>query len=276
MESHNPAEAFRRLHIPGPLVLPNVWDASSARIIERAGAPAIATTSAGVSWALGHQDGHGLSRAQALSSLRAITAAVEVPVSVDIEGGYGRGTPEDVAETVEAVLALGVVGINLEDSPGRADAPLVEPEAQAVRIAAAREAARRAGAGLFLNARTDVFLAQAGEPEGRLTQALTRAAIYLEAGADGIFVPGVTDEKTLSALVAGIEAPVNVMAGPGSPSVKELENLGVARVSLGPALSLGALGYLEAAAKEVLRDGTYGHLETGLSFAEVAELFQRE
>lgn len=273
MNQQDLATTFRRLHRHQPLVLPNAWDAGSARVIERAGAHAIATTSAGVSWTLGRRDGHGLRRSQAMDALRAIVEAVRVPVSADIESGYGSGTGDDVADTVAAVLDAGAVGINLEDSPGLEGGPLLAPEQQAERIRAARTVAQAKGVDLFINARTDVYLATAGESAERLENVIQRAAIYLDAGADGVFVPAVTDIDTIAALVAGIDAPLNIMAGPGAPDIRELAKLGVVRVSLGPALTLGALGFVERAVNEVLTEGTYHALDQGLSYGEADGLF---
>lgn len=267
------ATAFRRLHAQRILILPNAWDAASARVIEHAGALAIATTSAGVSWTHGRGDGQKLDRAGMIETVRSIAEAVDVPVTADIEGGYGTGSPQDVAETVRAVLDAGAVGVNLEDSPGRSGGPLLEPGEQAERIRAAREAAQAEGVDLFLNVRTDVYLAAVGEPEERVDAVIRRAAVYLEAGADGIFVPGVTDGETIAAIIMAVDAPINVMAGPGAPSVPELEDMGVARVSLGPAVMLAALGLVHRAAHEVLTGGTYQELEQGLSFGQVNGLF---
>src|SRR5262245_45070135 len=149
---------FRALHNERPLVLPNAWDAASARIIELAGARAIATTSAGVSWSLGRRDGQQLGRDEMLAAIGHIARTVSVPVSADVEGGYGTGSPDDVADTVKALVEMGVVGINLEDSPGPGGQVLIAPEFHAERIRAARTAARDAGGDLVINARTDVFL----------------------------------------------------------------------------------------------------------------------
>jgi len=242
-------------------------------MIERAGASAIATTSAGVSWALGRKDGHGLSRDGCVAALGMLVAAVQVPVSVDIESGYGAGTKRDVAETVRAILDQGAVGINLEDAPGTAGEPLLMPEVQAERIHGARREAEAKGVELFINARTDVYLRAVGEPDQRLDEVLQRAALYLEAGADGIFVPGVGDVSLIEALVQGVDAPVNVMAGPGGPSVADLGNRGVARISLGPALVLGAFGFLERAVREVLAKGSYESLEGGIPYGAANDLF---
>lgn len=273
MNTQDLAATFHQLHRQPPLILPNAWDAGSARVIERAGARAIATTSAGVAWALGRCDGQGLSRRRVVDTIRAIVETVSVPVTADVESGYGTGTTDDVAKTVRAILDAGAVGINLEDSPGHGSEPLLPPEVQAERIGAARQAARSAGIDLFINARTDVYLAQVGDPSERRNHALRRAALYLEAGANGIFVPGASDAETLTALSAGIDAPLNVMAGPGAPSIHELADLGVARVSLGPKIALAALDLVERAAREVLIEGTYGAVEQGLEYGDANGLF---
>ena len=273
MSIHTRAAELRRLHQHPPLVLPNAWDAGSARILEIAGAEAITTTSAGVSWALGRRDGHGLDRGAAVAVVRSIVDAVSVPVTADIESGYGDGTDDDVAATVEAVVEAGAVGINLEDSPGLGGEPLLTPRAQARRIEAARRAARSRGVDLFLNARTDVYLAAVGDPAERLEHVLRRAAIYLEAGADGIFVPGVVDLETLSALASAIDAPVNAMANAQSPSVARLAEIGVGRVSLGPNLTLSCFGHLERVAREILSGGTWEPLHGAPSYVEINNHF---
>ena len=272
------ATLFRKLHGQRPLVLPTVWDAPSAALAQSAGAAAVATTSAAVAWAHGAPDGQRLSREQMVQAVRATVQAVHLPVSADIESGYGAGSPADVAETVRAVILVGAVGINLEDSPGQGgqplpNVPLFSAEAQAERIRAAREAAQSLGAELFINARTDVFLAQVGQAGSRLDEAVRRASLYLSAGADGVFVPGVSDEAVIAALALQIGGPVNIMAGPGSPDVQTLGRLGVARVSLGPALALAALGTMKTALLEVLWHGTYTGLDQGCTFAEAEALF---
>jgi 2-methylisocitrate lyase-like PEP mutase family enzyme len=270
---HARARAFREMHAPAAgrvLVLPNAWDAMSARMIERAGAPAIATTSAGVSWGLGRRDGHGVSRDAMLDVVRRIVAVVRVPVTADVEGGYGAGTPDDVAATVRGALDAGAVGVNLEDSsaPGGG---LHDVAAQAERIAAAREAAGEAGA--FLNARIDTYLLRIGPDAERFDETVRRAHAYARAGADGVFIPGVVDAPTVRRLAAAVPVPLNVMAGPGAPSVAELRALGVARVSLGPTLAQAAMAAVGHAATAVLRDGTYEALAGALPFQEADALF---
>lgn len=206
------ARLFHSLHDPAhPLVLANAWDVASAAVIAAAGAPAIATTSAGVAWSLGVADGDQLGCGVAVEAIARIAGAVNVPVTADIEGGYGQ-TGDEVAATIERLLAHGVVGVNVEDGAR-------EPADVADRIAAARQAADRAGVSLFINARTDVFLRGIGPAADRLAETFDRARTYLAAGADGIFVPGVVDPETIGALTGRIPAPVNIMAGPGAPSL---------------------------------------------------------
>ncbi|MEU0006898.1 isocitrate lyase/phosphoenolpyruvate mutase family protein [Streptomyces sp. NPDC006314] len=269
---HESALAFRALHVPGrPLVLPNAWDAVSAAVVAEAGAAAVATTSAGLAWALGAADGDRLDRDRALEAVARITAAVRVPVSADIEGGYAE-EPAGVAGTVRAVLAAGAVGVNIEDARhGAGGEPLRPVAEQAERIAAAREAADEAGVPLFVNARIDTFLRGAGGVDGTLE----RAAAFLAAGADGIFVPGAVDPETVEALVAGIDGPVNVMVFPGAPSVAELAALGVARISAGAGLAQAAHARVRHAARELLEAGTYGALAGGYDYGELNALFTR-
>lgn len=267
------AARFRQMHHENlPLVLPNAWDAASARIIELAGAKAIATSSAGVSWAYGRRDGEKLQREEMIQMVRYIVQAVEVPVTADVESGYGTGSPQDVAETVKAVITAGAVGINLEDSPGRDGEPLMAPEIHAERIRAAREAA---GGDLVINARTDPYLLKVGAPETRFDETVRRAGIYREAGADCIFVPGVIDAETIAALVQAIGGPVNVLAMPGAPSIPELGRLGVARVSLGAAVARVALAATRQAARELLEKGTYQAFEHDLTSNDVNGMFTR-
>ena len=268
------AALFRSLHAQRPLVLPNAWDAVSARVIELAGAAAIATTSAGVSWTYGRGDGQKMSRDEMLEVVRRIVSTVEVPVTADVEGGYGTGSVNDVEQTVRAVIASGAVGINLEDSPGHNGETLLSPEAHADRIRAARAAARATGGDLVINARTDVYLMQVGAPETRFDEAVRRAKAYRAAGADCVFVPGVIDGATIGALVRAIDGPINIMAGPNAPTISELGKLGVARVSVGPRIAEAALAATKAAALELLRQGTYHELERALPFAEVDGSFR--
>jgi len=268
------AEAFRALHESGTLVLPNAWDAGSAVLIAQAGARAIATTSGGISWAAGRPDGQSLTRAEMISRVQQVAAAVGIPVTADVEGGYGP-SPDDVFRTIADVAAAGAVGVNIEDSraPG---GPLFDPAAQAARIEAGRAAAIQAGIEeLVINARTDVFLFAVGSPEGRMDDVLSRAAAYAQAGADCLFVPGLTDLDLIADLVRRSPLPVNVMAGPGAPPVAAFRSAGVRRVSVGTAISQAAYSLARRAAAELLTAGTYTELEGALDFGGLNGAFIR-
>jgi 2-methylisocitrate lyase-like PEP mutase family enzyme len=260
------AVLFRSLHNPArPLALANAWDVASARVIEAAGAPAIATTSAGIAWSLGRPDGETLSRDEVVDLITRIVAAVDVPVTADIEGGYGHDAA-GVAETVARVVEAGAVGVNIEDG--------TRPPAELrARLTAARATAERAGVPLFLNARTDTYLFGLGDPATRLKDTLERARGYVDAGADGIFVPGVTDPATIAELAAGISVPLNVMAGPGAPSVAELGALDVARVSLGSGVVQTAYTATRHAAQRLYATGDYHPLADAIPFPELNGLF---
>lgn len=256
---------FRSLHVvPGrPLLLANVWDPMSARLVEAAGAQAVATTSAGIAWAHGRPDGNGLTRDQAVASISRIAQAVSLPVTADIEGGYGRTA--DVEWMVATLIEVGVVGINIEDRG-------LPTEEMVAHVRAARAAADRAAVPLFINARTDVFLEGEGPEDRRIADAIERAGRYLDAGADGAFMPGAASPDTIGVLVAAIDGPVNVMAGSGALTVEELAALGVARVSLGSAMAQAAYGVVRAAAEELLGSGTYAGLAAGIDYGELNAL----
>lgn len=245
------AEALRRLHeAPELLVLVNVWDAASARTVASApGCRAIATASWSIAAAHGVADGD-LPPAEMLAAVGRIAAAVDLPVTADLEDGYG-----DAAETVAAAIAAGAVGCNLEDGTGDPGAPLRPAAEHAARVAAARAAGEAAGVPLVVNARTDVFLAAAGRPGERLGAALERGRTYRAAGADCVFVPGVTDAPTIERLVREMGAPVSVLATPQSPPLAELQRLGVARVSFGPGPMGVAMAALRRAAEALHAGG---------------------
>lgn len=267
------AATFRQLHTLRPLILPNAWDAASAKVIEAVGAPAIATTSAGVSWSLGRADGQNVGRREMIDVIRNIVQTVNVPVTADVEGGYGDGSSEDVAETVRAMVSIGVAGVNIEDSPGHNGQVLLTPEEQAKRIRIARATAAAVGGDLVINARIDVYLFEVGEPETRFDAVVARAKLYRRSGADCVFVPGVIDAVTIARLVRAVECPLNIMAMPGAPNAVMLGQMGVARVSVGPGIAQVALATARRAARELLEHGTYGSLETGLPFAGLNAMF---
>jgi 2-methylisocitrate lyase-like PEP mutase family enzyme len=266
------AKAFLRLHRgPHLLLLPNIWDAASARIIEAAGFPALATTSAGIAFSLGYPDGERISREEMLAQVARIVRAVKVPVSADVEAGYGN-SPEEAAKTASAVIGAGAVGMNLEDGTHDRAHPLADLSLQLERIAAVRQATATAGVSLVLNARTDVFLAQVGEESRRYDTALRRLLAFRDAGADCVFAPGLGGSETIRRLVSDLGCPLNILAVPGSPPVPELEELGVARVSLGSGPMRATLGLLRALARELKATGTYAGLEKAPSHAEINRL----
>ncbi|MFD9965093.1 isocitrate lyase/phosphoenolpyruvate mutase family protein [Amycolatopsis sp. NPDC058986] len=259
------AATFAALHRPvEPLLLPNAWDAASAAVIADAGAPAIATTSAGVAWSLGVPDAADLGAERAAGVVERITAVAGIPVSADIEAGYGPA-PEDLAATTEAVVKAGAVGVNIEDRIG---ATLLEPAEQAERLAAARAAAERLGVKLWINARTDLFLAGEGSLDVRVDAALDRAYRYAKAGADSLFVPGLLDLDAIAKLVAG-PLPVAVMAFPGAPSVADFAEAGAVRVSLGGAIAQAAYAVAARATTELLTKGTYESTAGGVDYGAV-------
>jgi 2-methylisocitrate lyase-like PEP mutase family enzyme len=264
------ANLFRDLHRgPKILVLPNAWDVASARILENAGVAAIATTSAGVAFTLGYPDGQKISRQEMLSVVARIAAKVKIPVTADVEAGYGN-RPEDAALTARAVIEAGAVGLNLEDRTD--DRRLVDLSLQLEKIAAVRETSRMMGFPLVLNARTDVYLLELGKAESRFAETLNRLIAFREAGADCLFAPGIRDLEVIFRLVRELQHPVNILAGPGSPSIPELQSAGVARVSLGSSTMRATLGLVQRVAQELQTTGTYNSLEGAPSHTEINKL----
>ncbi|MBO9710137.1 MAG: isocitrate lyase/phosphoenolpyruvate mutase family protein [Caulobacter sp.] len=242
------AARFHALHAgPAVLVLPNAWDAASAALMEDAGAQAVATSSAAVAWARGYADGDAVPVDQVVDTVAAIARVVSVPVTADIEGGY-TDDPATLAETIRAVVGAGAVGINLED--GRRD-----PDLHARKIQAARAAAEGAGVDLFINARTDVYLAGLAEGEAAKGETLRRAALYRDAGASGIFVPWPIEADLLAELAAGIALPLNAMGRPGMPTAARLGELGVRRLSSATGPFRAAYGAMLRATATFLSDG---------------------
>jgi 2-methylisocitrate lyase-like PEP mutase family enzyme len=259
---------FRDLHrADRVLVLPNAWDAASARLVEQVGAAAVATSSAAVAWAHGHADGENLDGATLLAVVREIVRVVRVPVTVDLEAGYSE-EPAGIADLIQALLEAGAVGINLED--GTAD-----PDLLARKIAVAKQAAERAGRNLFVNARTDVYLRNLASGEAAVAETLRRTRLYRDAGADGIFVPGVIEPGAISAIARDARLPLNVLARPTLSTVAELHRLGVRRLSVGCALAQAALAQARKATRELVECGTYGALyEDAISVAELNGWFR--
>ncbi|MDP1739081.1 MAG: isocitrate lyase/phosphoenolpyruvate mutase family protein [Caulobacter sp.] len=242
------AETFRRLHAgPELLILPNGWDAGSCRVIETLGAKAVATSSAAVCWSHGYADGHHLPIELLAQTVAEITRVVSIPVTCDSEGGYADD-PATVGENIARIVGAGAVGINIED--GRET-----PELHAAKITAVRKAADREGVPLFINARTDVYLKRLAEPEAAVDEVLRRAAIYRDAGADGLFAPGVVIPAEISGIAAGCGLPLNVMARPGLPAGPALQALGARRISSATGLARAALAALNAATAAFLATG---------------------
>jgi 2-methylisocitrate lyase-like PEP mutase family enzyme len=277
------AARFKALNDAGGLRLPNAWDPASARLFQAAGFPAVGTTSAGIAFARGMLDGEVISRDAMMCEIAAIAAAVDVPVTADIEAGYGP-SPADVAATVDATLDAGAVGINLEDNMNRppaavdATSPLFTIEQQAARIAAARAAAERRGIALVINARTDPFLMGLGtDDEERLAMSIERGRAYLRAGADLVFIPVLVDPAQVRRAADAIGGPISVMALPGAPSADAWFAAGAARVSLGAMAMMAALGVIRDIAAEFRDAGTWTSIErTFYGFAETKALFTRK
>ena len=268
------AKLLRELHADGTLVLPNAWDAASAAVIADAGAAAVATTSAGVAWSLGRPDGELLPRAELVAAMERMAAAIDVPLTADVEAGYGA-TEDEVAETVTEVLCAGVVGITIEDAPA-GELGLYSPEKAAARIRAARAAVVACGVPDFvINARTDVYMRRIGDPQTRLDEVLRRAADYAEAGGDCLFVPGLADLAVLESLVARSPLPIGASTGPGPPTVVQLRAAGVRRVSVGPALTQAAYTVTRQLAGELLRVGRLTTESACLDYARLNSLFSR-
>jgi 2-methylisocitrate lyase-like PEP mutase family enzyme len=245
------ADRLRSLHGgPDVLVLPNAWDAASAKAFEAAGFPAMATTSGGVAEALGHRDGERAPVDEVLDAVGRICRAVSVPVTADLEGGYGL----DPVHLIDGLLGAGAVGLNLEDTDHRGPGPLVDVEIQADRLAAVKDAGRSRGVDVVLNARIDVHVRQVGPEDERLAEAVRRGRRYREAGADCLYPIVLSDEAALRSLVDETGAAVNVLLRPGAPPVSRLAELGVARATFGSGLMRAAL-MAAARQAEAARDG---------------------
>lgn len=255
------------------LVLPNAWDASSARIFEQAGFCAIGTTSAGIAYSLGYAEPERISREEMLLSIKRIVEAVSLPVSADIEAGYAT-TAEGVAETVKLVIKAGAVGVNIEDSPGVQGNKLLETEHQIERLQAAREAAHSFDFPFIINARTDIYLFNIGDPNQQLAQVVERANQYLTAGADCVFIPGVGDPGIITNLVNNIHGPINILANPNVPSTFELQQMGVRRVSTGSGPMRATLAVIRHIADELMTNVTYKNFTVNsIPYHEVNKLF---
>ncbi len=265
-------------HASTPVVLVNAWDVASARIVEDAGFPAIATTSAGVANALGYPDGQKVSWEEMLHQIAKIASAVQAPVTADIESGFSADE-QALHQAITEVIKAGAVGVNLEDlvPDGERHGSLFSVADQVQRIKIARAAGEKLGIHLVINARTDAFWQTGAEPSAAMANTLERGRAYLDAGADCVFIPGMRDPKKIKTVVEAWNAPVNILAGPGVPSITELGKLGVKRVSFGSGPMRAAMGALRKIAQEASASGTYSTMaEMAIPYEDINGLFEKK
>jgi 2-methylisocitrate lyase-like PEP mutase family enzyme len=268
------ARRFQELHRgPRILVVMNAWDAASARVFEEAGAQAVGTGSAGIAFSHGYPDNDRIPKKVILDATREIVDAVDVPVTADILTGLGN-TVEEVVETVKQVIAMGAVGINVEDATDEGPR-LFDIDRQVEKVAAIAQAVKAAGVPIVVNARTDSYWLKIGDATAQLRASIERANRYREAGADCLFVPAVSDKVAIRTLVQEIQGPVNILSVPGCPPIPELEQLGVRRVSEGSGPMRAAMGLARRIAQELLATGTYKSFHEGaIPYPEANKLFE--
>jgi 2-methylisocitrate lyase-like PEP mutase family enzyme len=271
------AEQFRKLHHgPRMLLLPNAWDVASACILEECGYLAIATTSAGIAYSLGYPDGQRISRDEMLEMVGRIARAVNVPVTADLEAGYGT-TVKDMAEMVKAAIEAGAIGMNLEDVTGDDERSQVDLAYQVEKIRGIVETAASLGVPFVLNARTDVYLMPIGPAATRLERTVERLRAYRDAGATCLFAPGVYDRETIATLVEALKAPLNILANPACPPLTELEKIGVARVSAGSGIMRAAMGVVRRVGKDILESRSLETMFTGaVPYIDLKRMMTRE
>ncbi|HME72845.1 MAG TPA: isocitrate lyase/phosphoenolpyruvate mutase family protein [Myxococcota bacterium] len=268
MRNSDSARVFHELHQSGLLILPNAWDAGSARIIEHAGAKAIATSSAAVGWSHGYPDGEAMPQEALVSTVRAIVRVVDIPVSVDLEAGYASDAQEAGAFAAR-VIDAGAVGVNVEDGTN-------SPDLLAAKIERIKEGAAKAGIDLWVNARVDVYLRKLKEREAAYHETVARAHRYREAGANSIFVPAASGETLIARLVHGVSLPLNVLAWPGVPPAEKLKELGVRRLSAGSGIAKVVLNRVHTMSQAFLADGrSEPYSEGSLNNPEINRLMRR-
>lgn len=263
----NRTQTFKNLHSNPrkPLILTNIWDAGGARIVESLGAEAVATTSAGVAWSKGYRDGNQTPMHLLENLAKEIVSAVQIPVSIDFEAGYSS-EPSMVAENLKPIFAAGISGINIEDGN---DLPIV----LAKKIEAIKQLSSSLGNDIFINARTDVYLQDLVSDDKKIKETLDRAAIYRSAGADGLFVPGLTEVSHISEITQGTELPVNLMSSPGLPNADELVKLNVRRLSVGTAIAQIAYRHIARLTENFLKNGDSKIFnEDALSYSQLQDL----
>jgi 2-methylisocitrate lyase-like PEP mutase family enzyme len=267
MTQEGKARMFAAMHT-NTFVLPNAWDAASARIFQEEEFAAIGTTSAGIAFSHGYPDGQCISSREMLEAVNHIASAVDVPVSADIEAGYG-----DPLGTAQRVWEAGAIGINLEDTVGEGEVEQIPLEQQAEVIRRIRESVPD----LVINARTDIFLKAIGAEEGRAAAAVERLRAYRDAGAHCLFAPGIKDSQTIAMLASELQAPLNILATPGLPSIDQMRKLGVKRISLGSGPMRACMGLIVRIAQEIQNVGTYQTIVDGqYPYNEANRLFARE
>lgn len=261
------AKNFHDIHKQATtFVLPNAWNAISAKVFEERGFQAIGTTSAGIATSLGYADGQNLPFEKLIETIASITRAVNIPVSADIEAGYGF-TIDEIVANVSEVIAAGAIGINIEDGTGDAEDPISDITVQVENI----EAIKELSDSLFINARTDMYWGNVGEPEARLEETIQRAKSYVKAGANCIFIPGMTDIEEIKTIRKEISVPINLLVNPNLPPLTDLSAIGIERVSCGSAPFRATVTLLKSIADEMYTDGTFNQISKNiLSYDEVA------
>ncbi|WP_368296960.1 isocitrate lyase/phosphoenolpyruvate mutase family protein [Cytobacillus firmus] len=270
------ANTFHRLHQQSStFVLPNAWDVISAKMFEECGFKAIGTTSAGIAASLGYLDGQSIPLNKMVETIENIAKSVNVPVSADIEAGYGV-TVEEILETVKAVAAAGAIGINLEDGTGDPNRPIFDISSQVEKIAAIKELSESSNMRLFINARTDLFWLNAGDSSTRLREAVMRAKAFQDAGADCIFIPGLTDRKDIKKIREEVPCPINLLIDPEMPSISELSEIGIERLSCGSVPFRATLTYLRTISEEIVNRQTFHQMTNGdvLSYRRLTEFMK--
>lgn len=268
-QAETATQFLARHHAPPVLLLPNVWDGLSARLFVAAGFDALATTSGGVAWALGYCDGEAAPWAEVAAATARIVRCARVPVTADIEAGYGQ-TPAEVGDRVAEIIQAGVVGINLEDG---LRGGIRDIENAAARIRAARDAAQRHNVPIVINARCDVFFLGRGEAEQQFAEAVTRCEAYRRAGADCVYPFGLRDPATIAAFVNSIDVPVNITGRPGMPDAAALEQIGVARITIASAPALVAMSAIQKVAAELKAEKGFASLAAPLRHPDAQNLF---
>ena len=266
---------FHELHTQSTtFVLPNAWDAISAKTFEQSGFQAIGTTSAGIAMSLGYADGQNMPFEKLIDTISTISNAVDIPVSADIEAGYGF-TIEEIVNNVKQVIDAGAIGINIEDGTGNVEEPLHDLTIQTENIEAIRDLSDSLSMSLFINARTDLYWANVGAPEKRFEEALKRAKAYVEAGANCIFIPGLTDLETIKKFRKEISVPINLLAHSELPSLSDLSAIGIERVSCGSGPFRATVTHLKSISEEIFNTQSFDKMTKNvLSYADVAAMIK--